>query len=312
MTFDLEAMRQDREAGLAGPWEWGGYPDELALRTIDRGKLHVMIFCRKGFHGAQPCFQTAGRMLPAGDKLVEFEVGDRSVRGEAEAKGSQTVYRRDVRAIDHPDARRIARVPDMEAEIDRLTAENAALRAACSAHQRMIDELRTEVGLARQAAEDAEADAARLREAGAALLQVHDGLPMTGVEATRRGENMRAALATPAQAKPISALADVAAERRRQIEVEGWTPEHDDAHDKGEMARAAAAYALAGTPVDEALYIHGRWVDLVRDIVWPRLWDERRLKLAGDRRNLVKAGALILAEIERLDRLATPAQESRS
>ncbi|MGV7154880.1 hypothetical protein ACWA33_18595, partial [Pseudomonas aeruginosa] len=40
---------------------------------------------------------------------------------------------------------------------------------------------------------------------------------------------------------------DVQAERRRQIEGEGWTPEHDDEHDNGEMARTAACYALAGS-----------------------------------------------------------------
>lgn len=34
-------------------------------------------------------------------------------------------------------------------------------------------------------------------------------------------------------------IAEIAAERKRQIEAEGWTPEHDDAHDKGELARAA-------------------------------------------------------------------------
>jgi len=35
----------------------------------------------------------------------------------------------------------------------------------------------------------------------------------------------------------------IAAERKRQIEAEGWTPEHDDEHTNGEMADAAACYA---------------------------------------------------------------------
>lgn len=30
----------------------------------------------------------------------------------------------------------------------------------------------------------------------------------------------------------------IAAERQRQIEKEGWTPEHDDTHGAGEMAEA--------------------------------------------------------------------------
>ena len=40
------------------------------------------------------------------------------------------------------------------------------------------------------------------------------------------------------------AASDVLAERARQIAAEGWTPEHDDEHDGGELARAGAAYAL--------------------------------------------------------------------
>ena len=80
---------------------------------------------------------------------------------------------------------------------------------------------------------------------------------------------------------------DVIAERRRQISAECWTPEHDDAHRNGELAQAAACYA------------DGEFSD-----IWP--WDESWWKPTTRRRNLVKAGALILAEIERLDRLPAP------
>ncbi len=91
------------------------------------------------------------------------------------------------------------------------------------------------------------------------------------------------------------AVRDVLAERRRQVEAEGWTTEHDDEHDNGQMARAAACYALAGScdPHDEAALI-------LVDLAWP--WAPQWWKPAGPRRDLVKAGALILAEIERLDR----------
>jgi len=40
------------------------------------------------------------------------------------------------------------------------------------------------------------------------------------------------------------AARDVLAERQRQITTEGWTTDHDDEHDGGEMAAAGAAYAL--------------------------------------------------------------------
>ncbi|WP_337264370.1 MULTISPECIES: hypothetical protein [unclassified Serratia (in: enterobacteria)] len=94
------------------------------------------------------------------------------------------------------------------------------------------------------------------------------------------------------------ALADVMAERQRQISAEGWTPEHDDEHEDGELAIAAASYALqAGACPFGPLYNESDWPDF-----WP--WDVRWWKPTNPRRDLVKAGALILAEIERLDRAA--------
>jgi hypothetical protein len=91
------------------------------------------------------------------------------------------------------------------------------------------------------------------------------------------------------------ALQDVIAERERQKSVEGWTDVHDDEHKRGELAVAAATYALNTV-------IRGLSVS----IYWP--WDMKWWKPKDRRRDLVKAGALILAEIERLDR-ATPAKE---
>lgn len=88
------------------------------------------------------------------------------------------------------------------------------------------------------------------------------------------------------------ALGDVRDERLRQITQEGWSAEHDDAHDKGEMAAAAATYALHGLRGG----FFGRW----RATMWP--WGSEWWKPKDRRRNLVRAGALILAEIERLDR----------
>jgi hypothetical protein len=82
------------------------------------------------------------------------------------------------------------------------------------------------------------------------------------------------------------AVRDVIDERQRQKDVEGWTPEHDDDHANGEMARAAACYAI------------GRRVRTF----WP--WSEKWWKPKDRRRDLVRAGALIIAEIERFDRLS--------
>ena len=90
---------------------------------------------------------------------------------------------------------------------------------------------------------------------------------------------------------------DIYDERRRQIDAEGWTPEHDDQHHNGSMARAAAAYAVH-TSLSDEVYQSGH----INPAFWP--WAEKWWKPTNRRRDLVKAGALIIAEIERLDRLA--------
>lgn len=88
-----------------------------------------------------------------------------------------------------------------------------------------------------------------------------------------------------------SGVERIAAERRRQVEAEGWTPEHDDGHTQGEIARAAACYAMPPESRRDGVLLH-----------WP--WKTTDWK-PGDRiRDLEKAGALIVAEIERLSRAA--------
>lgn len=97
------------------------------------------------------------------------------------------------------------------------------------------------------------------------------------------------------------AAQDVLHERMRQIGDEGWTPEHDDAHHRhGELAGAAACYALAACdpPAKDVMAA----VTAATITVWP--WDTAWFKPGDKRTALVKAGALILAEIERLDRAA--------
>lgn len=100
----------------------------------------------------------------------------------------------------------------------------------------------------------------------------------------------------------MSAIEDVAAERRRQIEVEGFGREHDDKHADGELAAAAACYAL-GSPLKSRMPAANTWAwEQSRKMVWP--WGLEWWKPKDRRRNLVRAAALLLAEIERLDRAA--------
>lgn len=88
-----------------------------------------------------------------------------------------------------------------------------------------------------------------------------------------------------------AAAADVLAERQRQVTAEGWTAAHDDEYQHCEMAVAAACYIMADD--DPRADVPELWP-------WPSEW----WKPTNIRRDLVKAGALILAEIERLDRAA--------
>ncbi len=94
------------------------------------------------------------------------------------------------------------------------------------------------------------------------------------------------------------ALQDIITERHRQQAVEGWTPGHDDQHASGQLAIAAACYALAAVLVNFQAMVA---------LLWP--WADAWWKPKGPRRNLVRAGALIAAEIERRDRLMLDAPE---
>jgi len=96
-----------------------------------------------------------------------------------------------------------------------------------------------------------------------------------------------------AAAAPVPAGAErIAAERRRQVEAKGWTPDHDDRHPGEELAAAAVCYAV---PPD----LRDTRPDTIPDL-WP-FEDSSWEPTPDDRvRELVKAGALIAAEIDRL------------
>lgn len=92
------------------------------------------------------------------------------------------------------------------------------------------------------------------------------------------------------------AVQDVEAERLRHVEEEGRTAEHDDQHTDDELALAAAAYAM---PAHRRV-INGANGKQHRPWFWP--WRAKDWKPGNRRRELVKATALLIAEIERIDR----------
>jgi hypothetical protein len=91
----------------------------------------------------------------------------------------------------------------------------------------------------------------------------------------------------------------IAAERQRQVDEDGenWTEAHDDQHAEEELARAAACYAMPDT-------LREMDADDVPE-AWPWEWDWWKPE-GGRIRQLVKAGALIAAEIDRLQRRCEP------
>lgn len=106
-------------------------------------------------------------------------------------------------------------------------------------------------------------------------------------------------------------IRDIVDERNRQITKEGWTEKHDDKHIYGELALAAATYAYISTydrndfKTNQLILTKNNFSYISPDFYtaylnWP--WDAKWLKPDTRRRDLIKAAALIVAEIERLDR----------
>lgn len=102
-------------------------------------------------------------------------------------------------------------------------------------------------------------------------------------------------------------------ERRRQIVTHGWDADHDDAHANGELAAAAECYLTSpterrmltvGVTVETArgLADPSRTVSVPREVPigWP--WEPQAWRPGNRIRELAKAGALFLAEGDRLRR----------
>lgn len=92
----------------------------------------------------------------------------------------------------------------------------------------------------------------------------------------------------------------IAEERQRQIE-KGFTQEHDANHEVCEYVVAANCYSVAANVSYSTEFFRTEEEKLILESIrreWP--WDKESFKPTTSKRNLVKAGALIAAAIDRL------------
>lgn len=113
----------------------------------------------------------------------------------------------------------------------------------------------------------------------------------------------------------MSVIDEIAAERRRQVLSEGWTVAHDDQHTDESLALAAACYAIPNghrrmRPEATGSYSESRCAAPVKDVPvqWPSSWHPCWWNPKDRRRDLIRAAALLVAEIERLDRAGEASQ----
>lgn len=102
---------------------------------------------------------------------------------------------------------------------------------------------------------------------------------------------------------------DVIRERARQVDLEGFDLADDDRHTSGELVAAAICYATLARTRGQ-LTAGGMPEQVIQTSIdaagapgiWP--WDRTWWKPKDPRRDLVRATALLIAEIERLDRVS--------
>ena len=101
----------------------------------------------------------------------------------------------------------------------------------------------------------------------------------------------------------------IAEERQRQIEVEGYDAQHDSHHSPCKLIQAADTYlesaelTLQSKEFSPSNSWHQTNLPFYRNEIkrnWP--WEQESFKPTTDIRDLIKAGALIAAAIDRLQK----------
>lgn len=184
------------------------------------------------------------------------------------------------------------------ANVKTLVEALEAAEKTSAARKEAIERTHQMFQRARDRADAAEKRIAELEESHAQVIQARDHYKRMSEEGLKWLQESRTVTV-----KLYSAASDVLAERERQVSAEGWTPKHDDQYEHGQLAGAASCYAR---------HVNSRgWIfpsnpesyqQEPESTNWP--WTHDWWKPTNPRRDLVKAGALILAEIERIDRAA--------
>lgn len=96
-------------------------------------------------------------------------------------------------------------------------------------------------------------------------------------------------------------LRAIVAERMEQVQKHGYTIERDQAYTPDVLVLAAVSYLNAAVDQLTSTRIDGPHLTQPDPLTWPDSWPSAAWRPSTTRDNLVKAAALIWAEIDRLD-----------
>lgn len=101
---------------------------------------------------------------------------------------------------------------------------------------------------------------------------------------------------------PSQAIVDVLNERQRQIEKEGYSTAKDDLYVSNELVRGGAGYV--NHVVGRSWTYNKEMPEVYQNEEVPEFWPwaDNFWKPKSPREDLVRAAALLIAEIERIDR----------
>jgi hypothetical protein len=181
-------------------------------------------------------------------------------------------------------------------DYDKLLAQLASLREELHETRQLQIE---EMDLCERAREAAEVAYASLREENllnfAARMELQDRVQVLESRLREYRRYTQSAHQPCRRRQGMTGIDLIAAERERQVNVEGWTPAHDDRHNDGALASAGATYAIVASNMRGGASFEKSIMDYKK--TWP--FEDGWFKPSDNPiRDLVKAGAMIAAEID--------------